>query len=139
MSDLNKGLFLKCDDEGCAALNYLDPYTFWDYKGNVKCAGCDKLFYIEQEAGYKTVGPEAARGDEFRLPGYAETPDLQSLSGEGKTSQPPRALPTFLGRPKNVTQSKRGILCACSALEPEDLEGSYWKEIAKKRKYGPVF
>lgn len=135
MSELNKGLFLKCDS--CKALNYLDPYTYWDFKGNVKCAGCDKLYYIEQEAGFKVEGPEAARGTDYNLPGYAETEDLQSLSGDGKTSKPPQHLPVFLGRPKNVTTSKRGKPVACTQLKPEDLVGSCWKEIAKRRKFGP--
>lgn len=134
MSELNKGLFLKC--EKCKALLYLDPYSFWDFKGNVKCAGCDELYYIEQESGYKVVGPEPAKGTEFKLPGYAETEDLQSLSGEGKTSSPPRALPTFLGRPKNVTKNVRGNFIACTQLKPEDLVGSCWKEIYNRRKYG---
>ena len=51
-----------------------------------------------------------ARGAEFILPGYAETPDLKPLSGEGKTSAPPFANVTFLGKPKNVTVSARGKL-----------------------------
>lgn len=139
MTELNKGLFLKCEDANCQAMNYLDPYTFWNYKGNVKCAGCDRLYYIEQEDGHKVVGPEAARGHEFALPGYAETPDLKTLSGAGKTSQPPRALPTFMGKPKNVTRNARGNLIACTQLKPEDLEGSCWKEILKQRKFGPVW
>jgi len=139
MSDLDKGLFLKCQNEKCKALNYLDPYSFWDFKGNVKCAGCDAVYYIEQEAGYKVVGPEPARGSEFKLPGYAETEGLEPLTGAGKTSDPPQHLPVFIGKPKNVTKSKRGNLIACTQLKPEDLVGSCWKEIAKQRKYGPVW
>jgi len=134
MSELNKGLFLKC--EKCKALLYLDPYTYWDFKGNVKCAGCDELYYIEQESGFKVVGPEPARGADFKLPGYAETEDLQPLSGTGKTSSPPLALPTCLGRPKNVTKNVRGNFIACTQLKPEDLVGSVWKEIYNRRKYG---
>lgn len=137
MSELNKGLFLKCD--GCKALNYLDPYTYWDFKGNVKCAGCDKIYYIEQEAGFKVTGPEAARGTDFRLPGYAETEELKPLVAKGKTSDPPQHLPIFMGRPKNVTKSKRGNFVSCTQLKPEDLDGSRWKEITKRRKYGPVW
>ncbi len=137
MSELNKGLFLKCDK--CQALNYLDPYTYWDFKGNVKCAGCDTLHYIEQESGYKVVGPEPGRGADYKLPGYCETEDLKPLSGAGKTSQPPLALPTFLGRPKNVTSNVRGNLISCTQLKAEDLVGSYWKEIYNRRKYGPVW
>lgn len=137
MSDLNNGLFLKCDS--CNVLNYLDPYSYWDFKGNVKCAGCDKCFYIEQEAGFKVVGPEAARGADFRLPGYAETEDLKPLVGKGKTSDPPQHLPVFLGKPKNITANKRGNFVACTSLKPDDLVGSCWKEILNRRKYGPVW
>lgn len=135
MSDLNQGLFLKCDK--CNALNYLDPYSYWDFKGNVKCAGCDELYYIEQEEGFKVVGPEAARGSDFQLPGYAETEDLQPLSGDGKTSPPPKALPESVGRPKNITRNVRGNLISCAQLTPEDLVGSYWKEIYDRRKFNP--
>lgn len=139
MSDLNKGLFLKCENANCKALNYLDPYSYWDFKGNVKCAGCDTLYYIEQEAGFKVVGPEPGRGTDYRLPGYAETENLEPLTGKGKTSDPPQHLPEFIGKPKNVTRSKRGNLIACTQLKPEDLIGSTWKEIVKQRKYGPVW
>jgi len=82
------------------------------------------------------VEPEKARGTDYILPGYAETPDLKPLSGEGKTSPPPFANITFLGGPKNLTQSVRGKLVACTQLTPEDLDGSCWKRIIAQRKYG---
>jgi hypothetical protein len=82
------------------------------------------------------VEPEKARGTDYILPGYAETPDLKPLSGEGKTSPPPFANITFLGKPKNLTQSARGKLVACTQLTPEDLDGSCWKRISALRKFG---
>ena len=80
--------------------------------------------------------PEKAKGKEFILPGYVETEDLKPLSGEGKTSAPPFANVTFLGKPKNCVVSARGKLVACTQLKPEDLEGSCWKRITAQRKYG---
>lgn len=82
------------------------------------------------------VDPEAARGADFILPGYAETKDLKPLSGPGKTSPPAYASPSFLGKPKNTTVSARGKLCACAQLTTEDLDGSRWKRISALRKFG---
>ena len=83
--------------------------------------------------------PEKGRGTDYILPGYAETSDLKPLSGDGKTSAPPFANVTFLGKPKNLTQSARGKLVACTQLKPEDLDGSCWKRIAAQRKYGKTW
>ena len=82
------------------------------------------------------MDPEAPKGSNFILPGYAETKDLKPLSGPGKTSPPAYASPSFHGKPKNVTVSARGQLVACTQLTPEDLDGSCWKRIAAQRKYG---
>ncbi len=137
MTEFKMSLIYKCDK--CKATNYLDPYSFWDYTGNFKCAGCDALYYAEWENGQRVVEPEAPKGAEFILPGYAETEDLKPLSGEGKTSAPPFANTTFLGRPKNTTTSARGKLCSCTQLTPEDLDGSAWKRITAQRKFGKTW
>lgn len=123
----------------CGARNYLDPYSFWNFKGNVKCAGCETLYYFEKENGQMTEGPRAGQGTEFHLPGYAETPDLKPLAGAGKTSPPPWANVTYVGRPKGLTKSNRGGLMAGRALKPEELEGHTWKEIMAQRKYGKTW
>jgi hypothetical protein len=123
----------------CKARMFLDPYSFWEYSGNFKCAGCEALFYAEWENGQRVVEPEAARGTEFILPGYVETEDLEPLSGPGKTSPPPNANVTFLGKPKNLTASARGKLVACTQLKPEDLDGSVWKRIMAQRKFGKTW
>lgn len=130
-------LIYQCPE--CKARMYLDPYSFWEYSGNFKCAGCDKLYYAEWENGQRVVEPEAARGTEFILPGYVETEDLEPLSGPGKTSPPPNANVTFLGKPKNVTVSARGRLVSCTQLKPEDLDGSCWKRIMAQRKFGKTW
>ena len=82
------------------------------------------LYYAEWENGQRVVDPEKAKGKDFILPGYVETEDLKPLSGEGKTSAPPFANVTFLGKPKNCVVSARGKLVACTQLTPEDLDGS---------------
>ena len=134
MSEFKMSLIYQCTK--CKARNFLDPYSFWDYSGNFKCGGCDTLYYSEWENGQRVVEPETARGTEFILPGYVETEDLKPLSGEGKTSAPPFANTTFLGRPKNTTMSARGKLVSCTQLTPEDLDGSCWKRITAQRKFG---
>ena len=134
MTEINMSLIYDCAK--CKARNFLDPYSFWEYKGNFKCGGCDNLYYAEWENCQRVVEPEKAKGKEFILPGYVETEDLKPLSGEGKTSAPPFANVTFLGKPKNLTVSARGKLVACTQLKPEDLEGSCWKRITAQRKYG---
>ena len=35
-------LILQCPK--CTVINYLDPFTFWNFKGKVKCAGCDVVY-----------------------------------------------------------------------------------------------
>jgi hypothetical protein len=134
MTEFKISLFHDCPK--CETRNMFDPYSFWEYKGNFKCAGCDVLYYAEWENGQRVVEPEAPRGKDFILPGYAETKDLKPLSAPGKTSPPAYASPSFLGKPKNVTVSARGKLCACAQLTPEDLDGSCWKRVTAQRKYG---
>ncbi len=101
MTEFKISLMYDCPK--CKARNFLDPYSFWEYKGNFKCGGCDELYYAEWENGQRVVEPGKAKGKEFILPGYVETEDLKPLSGEGKTSAPPFANVTFLGKPKNVS------------------------------------
>jgi hypothetical protein len=123
----------------CEARNYLDPYSYWNFTGDVKCAGCDQVWYLEKENGQVTAGPEAGKGGEVHLPGYAETSDLKPLSGEGKTSPPPWANVEYVGKPKGLTKSNRGGLMAGRALEPDELEGHVWKEVIASRKYGKTW
>ncbi|MBU4233797.1 MAG: hypothetical protein L6277_03725 [Desulfobacterales bacterium] len=134
MTEFKMSLIYDCGK--CKARNFLDPYSYWEYKGNFKCGGCDALYYSEWENGQRVVEPEAPKGDKFILPGYVETEDLKPLSGPGKTSDPPFANVTFVGKPKNCVTSARGKLVACTQLTPEDLDGSAWKRITAQRKYG---
>jgi hypothetical protein len=137
MTEFKVSLFHDCPK--CETRNMFDPYSFWDYSGNFKCADCDVLYYAEWENGQRVVEPEASRGTDFILPGYAETKDLKPLSGPGKTSPPAYASATFMGKPKNSTVSARGRLVACTQLTPEDLDGSRWKRISALRKFGKTW
>ena len=137
MTEFHISLIYQCTK--CQARNYLDPYSFWEYKGNFKCGGCDTLYYGEWENGQRVEEPGPPRGTDYILPGYAETEDLKPLSGSGKTSLPPYANVTFLGKPKNTTLSARGRLVACTQLTPDELEGSCWKRIVAQRKFGKTW
>ena len=134
MTEFKMSLIYDC--KKCETRLFLDPYSYWDFKGNFKCAGCDELYYAEWENGQRVLEPEKAKGKDFILPGYAETKDLKPLSGDGKTSAQPFANVTFLGKHKNCVTSARGKLVACTQLKPEDLEGSCWKRITAQRKFG---
>lgn len=125
---------------GCGVRNYLDPYTFWNYKGNVSCAGCDKAYYIEKDNGQMAVGPEGARdGEATRPPGFAET-----IEGTEYITTPPKVAPPVLaragfdGKCRQLTTNVRGNLQAGKSLKPEDLVGSIWKEIYNAKKLGNV-
>ena len=63
MTEFKVSLFYDC--KKCETRNFLDPYSFWEYSGNFKCAGCDTLYYAEWENGQRVVDPEKARGTDF--------------------------------------------------------------------------
>jgi len=109
----------------CAVINYLDPYTFWDFTGKVKCAGCDAVFFVEQRNGHLVRGPELTTGPHDKLPGYAQTKDYSRVfAGPGKTNPPPMARADFQGKPIPITRNIRGKLVAGRPLKPEELIGS---------------
>ena len=108
----------------CGVINYLDPYSFWNFRGTTKCAGCDTVFFIEKKNGQLANGPTETTGTADRLPGFAETPDFKGISGPGKTAPGPRARADFFGRPKAVSRNIRGNLISCAPLTKEDLVGS---------------
>lgn len=118
----NSGLILVC--ENCGVKNYLDPYSFFNFSGTTKCAGCGQIYSMSLEQGFVTEGPEKAEGEPDRLPGYAETPEFEPITGEGKTAPSPKALPEVLGKPKPLSQSIRGKPLSGRPLEPEELVGS---------------
>ncbi len=118
--------------EKCGVTNYLDPYTFWDFEGNFKCAGCGKLYFIQRVNGRTVKGPSDAKGTDFTLPGCAEKREGNNfipMNEPGKVSPPAMASAVFLGKPKPITKNIRGNLVAGRPLKPEELKGGIWKEI----------
>lgn len=122
------GGVLRCPK--CRVINYLDPYTFWDFEGNVKCAGCDTVWSIKI-GGYILSGtPREVKSPDYMLPAFAETgPDAREpyvrIVGEGKT-RPPVLFHEggHPGRPITITKSIRGRPVSGRPLKPEELEGS---------------
>jgi hypothetical protein len=61
-------------EHDCGWVNYLDPYYFWNWKGNVKCAGCDKVAYFNFINGELVDGPKEVDEVPDVLPLYADNP-----------------------------------------------------------------
>lgn len=125
----------------CEVLNYLDPYTFWDYEGNFKCAGCDTVYHVKKENGQLLEGPTEVTGPEaetYRLPGYAETQDYQPITEAGKVAPPVLARADYVGRPIPRETNIRGNRIAARPLKPEELVGSMWKVIYEEKGIGRV-
>jgi hypothetical protein len=114
-------LIVECE---CGVLNYLDPFTFWNFKGKLKCAGCDDIFYYELENGVRVKGPEKAEGPYDKLPGFAETKDWEPITDPEKVNAPPQARPDFQGKPIPIIRNVRGKLVSGRPLAAEDLVGS---------------
>lgn len=126
---------IECD---CGVRNYLDPYSFWDYVGNVSCAGCDKVYYIEKDHGQMVVGPEPARdGFEVRPPGFAETiEEMEHITEPPGVAPPVWSRAGFDGTCRQLTTNIRGNLQAGKPLRSEELAGSIWQEISKANNPG---
>ncbi len=113
-------LILECE---CGVINYLDPFTFWNYSGNVKCAGCDAVFAVSLKNGIKTKDPAKTDSKDFVLPGFAETPDWKPITDPSKVNKPPQAREDFQGKPIPITKSVRGKKVSGAPLTADDLEG----------------
>ena len=129
---IKQGLVLTCAK--CSTKNFLDPYPFWNFSGNTKCAGCDTLYAVKFVNGQQVSGPTATSGKADLLPGYAEK-DGVAVAGEGKVRPAPQARPDpFTGQQKQITKSLRGKPVSGSRLKKEDLVGSRPKFIVDLRK-----
>jgi len=53
-------LLLECP--GCSVLNYMDPFSFWNFIGKTKCAGCDAVYAVSYSNGQRVKGPDPAQG-----------------------------------------------------------------------------
>ena len=128
----------------CGVRNYLDPYTFLYFEGNVSCAGCDKVYYIVKVNGQMTEGPDDAReGFDTTLPGFAEKmgdgyDQVEPITEAGKVAAPVLARDGFDGVCRQLTTNINGNLQAGKALTPEELTGSIWTEIFNAKKLGNV-
>ena len=114
----------------CETLNYLDPFTFWNFKGKIKCAGCDAIWAYELVAGTRTGPPVAAQGPHDKMPGYAQTKDWKKITDPTKVNKGPQAREDFQGKPIPITKNKRGNPVSGAPLKPEDLVGSRPKQFA---------
>jgi hypothetical protein len=122
-------LILECPK--CETLNYLDPFTFWNFKGKIKCAGCDAIWAYELVNGVRTGPPAAAQGPHDKMPGYAQSKDWKKILDPTKVNKGPQAREDFQGKPIPITKSKRGNPVSGAPLKPEDLVGSRAKAFAK--------
>jgi hypothetical protein len=128
-------LLLECPK--CQVLNYMDPFTFWNFAGKIKCAGCDAIYAVAFTNGQRVKGPEPAQGPHDRLPGYAQTKDFKTdYHTTDKVSPPAYARapdqkhgPTY----KNV----RGKLVSAGKLTTADLVGSRPRFIVEGKAYQP--
>jgi hypothetical protein len=130
---IKQGLVLTCAK--CSTKNYLDPYPFWNFSGNTKCASCDALYAVKFVNGQQVSGPTATTGKADLLPGYAEDKNGGAVTGEGKIRPAPQSRPDpFTGQQKQITKSLRGKPVSGSRLKKEDLVGSRPKFIVDLRK-----
>ena len=120
---MNQGLVLTCTK--CSTKNFLDPYPFWNFSGNTKCAGCDTIYAMKFVKGQLVSGPTVGSGKADLLPGYAEDKNSKEIVGEGKIRPAPQARPDpFSGKQKQITQSVRGKPVSGRPLKKEELMGS---------------
>ncbi len=119
-------LILQCPK--CTTINYLDPFTFWNFKGKIKCAGCDAIWAYELHSGVRSGPPQEAKGPHDKLPGFAQTTDWKSITDPSKVNPSPQAREDFQGKPIPITKSKRGKPVSGAPLAPEDLVGSVPKK-----------
>ncbi len=130
---INQGLVLTCTK--CSTKNFLDPYPFWNFSGNTKCATCDTLYAVKFVKGQQVSGPTVSSGKADLLPGYAEDKNGAGITGEGKIRPAPQARPDpFSGKQKQITQSIRGKPVSGRPVKKEDLVGSRARVIADLHK-----
>src|ERR1700690_2989317 len=130
---VKQGLVLTCAK--CSTKNYLDPYPFWNFSGNTKCAGCDTIYAVAFVKGQQVSGPTPGTGKADLLPGYAEDKTGAGITGETKIRPAPQARPDpFTGQQKQITKSLRGNPVSGSRLKKEDLVGSRARFIADLHK-----
>jgi len=129
-------LILECPK--CETLNYLDPFTFWNFKGKTKCAACDTVYAVGYSNGQRVQGPDPAQGPHDKLPGFAQSKDYKtSYTESGKVSPPLYARAP--GQKHGPTyENVRGKLVAAGQLTAQDLVGSRARFILEGKPYKPA-
>ena len=122
MSFKEASLILECPK--CEVINYLDPFTFWNFKGKIKCAGCDVVYAYELENGHRKAPPAEAKAPHDKVPGFAQSKDWKPITDPKKVAVGPQAREDFQGKPIPITKSIRGNRVSGSPLKAEDLVGS---------------
>jgi len=145
--------------KSCDTVNYLDPYTFWNWEGKTKCAECGKVYYVHMIQGHMFRGPEERPGEEPDiLPLYADKPNqgyTYYLPGVAGRTRPYECLPRdiYLGRADMVKFSARGKPVRGWAPQPpstgelgscgfrwdiQKLSPEVWEEYQQKLERGEV-
>jgi hypothetical protein len=151
---------IQADGKPCNTVNYLDPYCFWNWKGNTHCAQCGTVYYIHLINGQAYEGPtEQPAGTKVDvMPLYADRPlegySFITMGTEGKT-RPFECLPRhfYLGVPDMTKFSIRnrpvrgwrpqppdgGIACSYGFnWDIKRLSPDVWEEYQRKIKDGEV-
>ncbi len=122
MSFKDTSLIVECPK--CEVINYLDPFTFWNFDGKFKCAGCDAVFAYKIVSGARQGPPVEAKGPHDKVPGFAQTKDWKPITTPGKVAAAPQAREDFQGKPIPISKSKRGKAVSGKPLTANDLVGS---------------
>lgn len=115
-------LILQCPK--CETINYLDPFTFWNFKGKIKCAGCDAIWEYALVNGHRQGPPKEGKAPHDKLPGFAQSKDWKTITTKGKVADAPQAREDFQGKPIPIKKSVRGKPVSGSPLTAEELVGS---------------
>lgn len=115
-------LILQCPK--CEVRNYLDPFTFWNFKGKIKCAGCDAVYEYALVNGHRQGPPKEGKAPHDMLPGFAQTKDWKPITEPGKVNPAPQAREDFQGKPIPISKSVRGKAVSGKPLTADDLVGS---------------
>jgi len=151
----------KADGTICDTVNYLDPYTFWNWEGTINCAECGTVYYIHIIQGWMFRGPDEqpAGTKPDTSPVYADHPYdgyTKYLPGvEGRT-RPYECLmrDVYLGHADPRRFSIRGYPVRGWPNQPpstglvggqagfkwriEELSPEVWKEFQEMKKRGEV-
>lgn len=128
-------LILECAK--CSVLNYMDPFSFWNFTGKTKCAGCDSVYAVTYSNGQKIKGPDAAEGKPDRLPGFAQTKDFKTQYTSPDKVSPPAYARDPANKHGPTYKNVRGNLVAAGKLTAADLQGSRARFIVEGTPYKP--